>query len=145
MVRFLVPAIVLVFLSSCCIFLCLLIRYFLLFLLYTCLLCVYSGVVLVLRFISCTNNLKQCSISTFQAVLCVLHFVEALVFGLFVSIMMFDQLTAIFENTPGIDALQKKQGIKRGKYESLKDVFAEPFNWQWFVPLNMPQKSKCHL
>lgn len=115
-------------------------KYFLLFLLYTCILCIYSGVVLVLRFISCTNNLKQCSISTFQAVLCVLHFVEALVFGLFVSIMMFDQLTAIFENTPGIDALQKKQGVKRGKYESLKDVFAEPFHWKWFLPLNMPQK-----
>jgi hypothetical protein len=70
-----------------------------------------------------------------QAVLAVLCFVEALVFGecesravpsspplisgLFVTIMMFDQISAIFENTPGIDALQNRKGDKVGQCPAL--------------------------
>lgn len=85
----------------------------------------------------------QCSISAGQSALCVVNFVESLVFGLFVIIMLFDQLTAIFENTPGIDALQQKKGIKKGsKYQALKEVFGEAFNWKWFLPLNLPTQSK---
>lgn len=99
---------------------------------------------LVGRFLSCTNHLKSCPVTGFQAALCIIHFIEAIVFGLFVAIMMFDQLTAIFENTPGIDALQNKKGLKRGKYESLVDVFAEPIHITWLFPLNMPKKSSFH-
>jgi len=117
-------------------------KYFVLFLFYTCVNCCYSVVLLVSRFISCTNNLRQCSISGLETALCVVNFVEALIFGLFVGIMMFDQISAIFDNTPGIDALQNKHGQKRSKYSSLKDVFGEPFSWRWFIPFNLPPKIR---
>ena len=45
------------------------------------------------------------------AVACsIIVFIEALIFGLFTCIMFFDQISAIFENTPGIDAMQNKRG-----------------------------------
>jgi len=115
-------------------------KYFLLFLFYTCLCCLYSAVLLISRFISCTNNIKTCSVTGVGAALCVVNFIEALIFGLFVCIMMFDQFSAIFDNTPGVDALQNKHGAKRGRYQSLKDVFGEPFSWRWFLPLSIPKQ-----
>jgi palmitoyltransferase len=115
-------------------------KYFILFLFYTCACCIYSGVLLVARFISCTNNLRQCTVSGVHAALAIICFVEALVFGLFVIIMMCDQFSAIFENTPGIDQLQNRKGEKRGRYESLIDVFGEPFGWKWLLPLDLAPK-----
>jgi len=115
-------------------------KYFVLFLFYTACCCVYSGVLLIARFISCTNNIRQCTITGVQVALCVVTFIEALIFGLFVFIMMFDQFSAIFDNTPGIDALQNKHGQKRGRYASLKEVFGEKFSWRWFLPLKLPSK-----
>jgi len=115
-------------------------KYFILFLFYTCLCCVYSAVLLVGRFISCTNSVKTCSVTGIGAALCVLNFIEALIFGLFVCIMMFDQFSAIFDNTPGVDALQNKHGPKRSRYQSLKEVFGEPFSWRWFLPLSIPKQ-----
>jgi len=56
--------------------------------------------------------------------------------------MMFDQFSAIFDNTPAIDALQNRHGVKRGKYESLRDVFGESFSWKWFLPLEMTAKMR---
>jgi hypothetical protein len=44
--------------------------------------------------------------------LSILNLVEALIFGLFTAIMMWDQLSAIFENTTYIDSLQGKKGQK---------------------------------
>lgn len=113
-------------------------KYFLLFLLYTTACTIYAGTLLVARFISCTNNLKQCTVSGIPAVLCVLCFIEAIIFGLFCLVMMYDQLSAIFENTPGIDALQNKKGEARGRYASLCEVFGEPLNWRWWFPLTLP-------
>lgn len=111
-------------------------KYFLLFLLYTAFCCFYSGVLLVARFMSCTKTVRLCTISGGQAVLCVLNFIEAIVFGLFVCIMLFDQLSAIFDeaHNPG------QKGEQRSKYQGLVDVFGEPFCYRWFLPLDMPQK-----
>ena len=110
-------------------------KYFLLFLLYTAACCIYAGTLLVARFISCTNNMRQCPITPLQTALCIINFVEALVFGLFCAIMMADQLNAIFDNTPGIDALQGKKGERRGRYNSLCTVMGERIGWRWFVPV----------
>ena len=38
-------------------------KFFVLFLLYTSLCCLYAGTLLVARFISCTRNMRQCSIT----------------------------------------------------------------------------------
>eukprot|EP00808_Paulinella_micropora_P025969 g11239.t1 len=71
-------------------------KYFMLFLLYTCACCVYSGALLVGRFISCTRSSRMCQLSGVHAALCIITFVAAIVFGLFVGIM-FDQLAVIWE------------------------------------------------
>lgn len=113
-------------------------KYFLLFLIYTCLACIYSGTLLVARFISCTNHLSSCTISGAQAVLCVLNFVEAVVFGLFCLIMLWDQVSAILENTPGIDAMQNRKGEARAWYVSLQEVFGERLCWRWWLPVDLP-------
>jgi len=115
-------------------------KYFLLFLIYTATSCLYAGFLLVSRFLSCTGNLSSCSLGGWGAVLCVAVFIEAIIFGLFCCIMLWDQLSAIFENTPGIDAMQNRRGIQRGKYESLQEVFGEPMCWRWWLPLNLPQR-----
>jgi len=117
-------------------------KYFILFLFYTAACCLYSGTLLVSRFVSCTNHLRQCTVGGVHAALAIICFVEALVFGLFVIIMMFDQFSAIFDNTPAIDAMQNRHGVRRGKYESLRDVFGEAFSWKWFFPLQMSPKIR---
>lgn len=118
-------------------------KYFMLFLFYTALCCIYSGVLLVARFVSCTHNIRQCSLTGIEAGLCIVNFVEALVFGLFVIIMLFDQFSAIFENT-GKDSPGYKQGKIRTKYDALKEVFGEGFSWRWFFPLDVtPLIRQC--
>jgi len=117
-------------------------KYFLLFLFYTALCCLYSGVLLICRFISCTRNLRMCSISGLQAALCIINFIEALVFGLFVIIMFVDQISAIwdsnFNNEYPDDNSKPRKVI--GKYAALKNVFGEGLSWRWFLPINMPEK-----
>ena len=78
-------------------------KYFILFLLYTCICCIYSGqfalalalfrsqlnmnalhcsgVLLIARFVSCTHSLRQCTVGGLHAALSIVCFIEALVFG----------------------------------------------------------------
>jgi palmitoyltransferase len=122
-------------------------KYFLLFLIYTAFLCFFSGTLLVARFVSCTNfktlsRPPSCNVGDIGTFCCIYNFIVALVFGLFVLIMFFDQLSAIFENTPGIDALQQRFGVKKGRYEALCDVFGEKLSWRWFLPFDLPPQGK---
>jgi palmitoyltransferase len=112
-------------------------KYFVLFLFYTSLCCIYSGVLLIARFVSCTRNLRQCTVSGVGAALAVINFVEALVFGLFVLIMLFDQFSAIFDSNAE-EGKPNKQ--KRTRYQCLKDVFGEGLSWRWLLPLAMTKK-----
>jgi palmitoyltransferase len=107
-------------------------KHFLLFLFYTAVTCIYSGVLLIARFISCTQNSRQCSIGGVEAGLCIANFIEALIFGLFVIIMFCDQISAIFENT---GVTEGSTGAYYGRYDALKEVFGEPFSYRWFLPL----------
>lgn len=107
-------------------------KYFLLFLFYTAVCCIYSGALLVGRFVSCTHSMRNCSLGGLNAALCVVNFVEALVFGLFTIIMLFDQFSAIFDDT---NADLNPKGTPRTKYEALKDVFGGAFSWRWFIPM----------
>ena len=70
---------------------------FILFLLYTALCCLYSGVLLVARFFSCSRRPRQCTVAGAGTALSIIDFVLCLVFGLFVVIMMIDQFSAIWE------------------------------------------------
>jgi len=113
-------------------------KYFILFLFYTALCCVYSGVLLVSRFISCTRNVRMCTVSGISAVFCIINFIEALIFGLFVIIMFVDQISAIWDSHYHSDYFEGDETRPRkviGKYASLKQVFGEAFSWRWFLPL----------
>ena len=136
-------------------------KYFLQFLFYTGCQCLFCLVSLSSRFLYCSsqpfpvdangrimrgraysssyehtfNGVEPlCHPSTIDVLLCVLNFIEGVLFGLFTFIMLFDQLSAIFSNTPYIDQIKGKKGAKKKRYQSLIDVFGEPFSVSWFFP-----------
>ena len=141
-------------------------KYFLQFLLYTGTQCLFCLVTLGSRFFICTNqassNMRSryyqataqrqaewefdginpyCDARPVDILLCVLNFIEGILFGLFTFIMLFDQLSAIFENTPYIMKLKGRKGAKKTKYECLQLVFGEPLHLRWFFPTPLTPKS----
>jgi len=115
-------------------------KYFILFLFYTAASSIYAAVMLIARFVSCTRNVRGCNIDGAGVACSVIMFVEAIVFGLFTIIMMFDQFSAIFDNTPGIDAMQNRKGETKPKMQALTDVFGEKLSWRWLVPFGLTKK-----
>eukprot|EP00484_Ammonia_sp_Unknown_P014859 CAMPEP_0197073360 /NCGR_PEP_ID=MMETSP1384-20130603/210568_1 /TAXON_ID=29189 /ORGANISM="Ammonia sp." /LENGTH=290 /DNA_ID=CAMNT_0042512197 /DNA_START=500 /DNA_END=1372 /DNA_ORIENTATION=- len=141
-------------------------KYFLQFLLYTGCQCLFCLVSLSSRFFYCSKQpyptdengriirnadlMKHvfngddpmCNPSPIDVLLCVLNFIEGILFGLFTFIMLFDQLSAIFSNTPYIDQIKGKKGAKKQRYQCLVDVFGEPFAVSWFFPTPLTQQMK---
>lgn len=90
-------------------------KYFLLFLFYTGACSVYAIALLVSRFLACTGRMRQPScraMSGLDVVLGILVVMEGIMFGIFVLVMFCDQISAIMENTPGIDKLKNIVGEK---------------------------------
>ncbi|CEO96206.1 Palmitoyltransferase [Plasmodiophora brassicae] len=118
-------------------------KYFLLFLCWTGVMCIYSGCVIGVGIYRCAQSLNQCSdISAVVVVCSMLNMFEAVLFGCFVSVMLWDQLSAIFENTPYIDKLQGIKGntTHLGRMALLTEVFGERLSWRWFVPVSLPRR-----
>ena len=99
-------------------------KYFLLFVFYTCLTCIFCGVTLGGRFLSCYRANQRskysgwqtsqktpdwCRPDTTDTVVSICNVVEAIIFGIFTIAMGCDQAEAIAENTNYIDRLQKKK------------------------------------
>jgi palmitoyltransferase ZDHHC3/7/25 len=116
-------------------------KYFILFLFYTGVSAFYAAGLLIARFIGCTGRSNRCRLGGAAVVCSIITFIIALLFGLFVSIMLFDQLSAIYENTPGIDMMQNRKGKKQSFMVSLRNVFGESLSWRWFFPLDMPART----
>lgn len=78
--------------------------------------CLFCGFTLVGRFFSCSSAqaiiYQTCTVGPLGAIAGILNFVEAIIFGMFTIIMTFDQIGAIFDNTPYIDSIQGKRGEK---------------------------------
>eukprot|EP01083_Nonionella_stella_P161918 530914_1 len=144
-------------------------KYFLQFLLYTGCQCLFCLVSLSSRFFYCSkqpypkddngriirgdafnsfykhtfNGMDPlCNPSPADVLLCVLNFIEAILFGLFTFIMLFDQLSAIFSNTPYIDQIKGKKGAKKQRYQCLVDVFGEPLSISWFFPTPLTRQMR---
>lgn len=119
-------------------------KYFLLFLLYTFVVSLYAGVLLISRFFSCTSmppRLSPCMYMTHtDIILSMICMMCSLVFGLFVLVMFCDQMGAIMSNTSAIDKLQKKAGERRSRLENIRSVFGESFSYRWLLPLAVSQK-----
>jgi len=130
-------------------------KVFILFLFYTALCCLYSGVLLVARFFSCSKRPRQCSVAGSGTALAIVDFVLCLVFGLFVVIMMFDQLSAIWEGNEeklrvfNHQMQQREAQLRNGvavgpppqrpkmlsRYEAVVEVFGESLSPKWLLPL----------
>eukprot|EP00474_Spongospora_subterranea_P000962 CRZ01420.1 hypothetical protein [Spongospora subterranea] len=82
-------------------------KYFIQFLCWTGVLCLYSGSIIGAGIYRCAIDSDKCSdVSPNIIILVFLNLFEAVLFGCFVAVMLWDQLSAIFENTPYIDKLQ---------------------------------------
>ncbi|ETO34375.1 DHHC family palmitoyl transferase fused to a KOW domain, signal peptide [Reticulomyxa filosa] len=139
-------------------------KYFLLFLMYTSLCCIFCLSALIWRFIRCSqnqitddnnmNNLSlkigeglieysYCNGSPGDIVCCMLNLFEAILFGLFTCIMGCDQFSSIWNNTTYIDIIQNRSKTgkeKKSGYELLQAVFGEPFRVTWFLPTPVTSK-----
>jgi len=118
-------------------------KYFVLFLLYTAITCLFCLVTLICRFLMCASIKRSfrptqpfCKPAPVDTICCVLNFVEAIMFGLFVTIMLFDQLSVVFDNTTYIDKLKgnSKNKERKTKYESLISLFGESLTFGWLLP-----------
>jgi hypothetical protein len=125
-------------------------KYFLLFVFYTCLTCIFCAITLGGRFFSCYRSNARakysgwqqthkkplwCKPDTTDTVVTICNVIEAIIFGIFTIAMGCDQAEAIAENTNYIDRLQKKKGDKQTLLQSMEDIWGEPFGWRWFFPL----------
>ncbi|CAG9324957.1 unnamed protein product [Blepharisma stoltei] len=122
-------------------------KHFVLFLLYIELSCIYSFIMLGMRASYCFSHekaelcLRPRQEVSFDLFIGVLSFFMAGIFGLFVGVMMQDQLTCIINNTSGIDELKKTLVEKRPVKVNLEETFGGPFGILWFIPTSLKRQS----
>ena len=56
------------------------------------------------------------------------------IFFLFVTVMLYDQLSCIVNNTSGIDLLKKTPVEQRSAKMNLEETFGGRFGIHWFIP-----------
>jgi hypothetical protein len=74
----------------------------------------------------------------------------ALLFGLFVIIMFFDQISVIISNTSTVDKLKRernlgedersKQSQNRTAWQNIEEVFGSKLDIWWLYPTDIPRK-----
>mmetsp|Transcript_93873 Transcript_93873/g.166070 ORF Transcript_93873/g.166070 Transcript_93873/m.166070 type:complete len:295 (+) Transcript_93873:122-1006(+) len=71
-----------------------------------------------------------------KIVACILVFFVAIVFGLFTTIMLCDQVSNIVSGQTGIDQLKKESETKTRPWrESMQEVMGRGPSWRWLVPI----------
>jgi len=113
----------------------------------------YAGVVVGTRLYDCTKyGIEGCGMTTpiKQTVVSALLMFESILFGLFVIIMMGDQLRAISSTLSGIDRMKAKalgdqivEGSEKRSFRAkIGDVFGGgEMDYTWLLPVNPPNKS----
>eukprot|EP00492_Amphilonche_elongata_P003677 TRINITY_DN4031_c0_g1_i1.p1 TRINITY_DN4031_c0_g1~~TRINITY_DN4031_c0_g1_i1.p1 ORF type:complete len:122 (+),score=32.07 TRINITY_DN4031_c0_g1_i1:39-368(+) len=97
--------------------------FFILFLFWTSITCLFCFVTLCCRFYLCQTTRRSframptiCNPTSGDLICSILLMVEAVLFGSFTVVMMFDQLSCIFESNTYIDRLEKKKKYRlRGR------------------------------
>lgn len=123
-------------------------KYFLLFIFYTFLSCIYSMSLVTFRFVICIHRIPGVRLSVKQMhcldrpshLLSILGLVvEAILFGLFTSCMMVDQWDVVLSNMTHIDRLKGESGGDR--VAGITEVFGAPrighsthFRCDWLSP-----------
>lgn len=71
-----------------------------------------------------------------KIVACILVFFVAIVFGLFTTIMLCDQVSNIVSGQTGIDQLKKESDSRTRPWrESMQEVMGRGPSWRWLVPI----------
>jgi palmitoyltransferase len=115
-------------------------KHFVLFLFYIMLACLYSFIMLIVRGVFCASYIETelCSRPREDTALDLLLGMAAFfvggIFFLFVSVMLYDQLSCIVSNTSGIDMLKKTIVEKRSARMNLEETFGGSFSIFWFLP-----------
>lgn len=121
-------------------------KFFILFLFWTSIACLWCFVTLCTRFYLCQTAKRSfratpviCNPTSADLICSILLMVEAVLFGSFTTVMMFDQLSCIFESNTYIDRLKGKKRGNKGMKDSLEFVFGEPLGAGWFFPKSLPE------
>ncbi|XP_070551437.1 palmitoyltransferase ZDHHC3-like isoform X2 [Ptychodera flava] len=121
-------------------------RYFIQFLFYVGVASIYS---LILVLVSWLVECKECEVSPSNQSRKIAHtvilIVESILFGLFVTAILCDQLTAIFDDETGVEAVQKKSDelprAKKPKMALLSEVFGRGPMILWLFPCQQLSSS----
>ena len=115
-------------------------KHFVLFLFYIMLACLYSFIMLIIRAMFCAHHgdAGLCARTREETALDLLlgmaAFFVGAIFFLFVSVMLYDQLSCIVSNTSGIDLLKKSPVEKRSAMFNLQETFGGKLGINWFIP-----------
>ncbi|XP_076449183.1 palmitoyltransferase ZDHHC3-like [Babylonia areolata] len=125
-------------------------KFFILFTLYTCVICLQSFVIGFIHFMACFSAPStHWTDSRFSPVVTVLVLVfllfEAIAFGIFTASMLWSQLSAVAADETGIEQLKKEvaRWEKQSRWMSFKSVFGSPFSLHWWSPFARPRTTRC--
>ena len=118
-------------------------KHFLLFLIYSEIISIYSITLLVMRATYCQiykdselckKPIRENSVNLMIGIICL---VLLSLFTLFISIMIYDQLKCIAYNTTGIESLKKELTVERTKIENFSEAFGGKFSIKWLLPVSI--------
>jgi len=114
-------------------------KHFMLFLIYSLIGCVYSALLLVLQTMNCFQQHRCMLFMELTSLLIGIGtFFLISLFGLFVVVMLFDQVSCIIDNSSTIDRLQGgSKANKKSLYQAFKEVFGGPFSIKWLLPIDI--------
>ncbi|CAD7076612.1 unnamed protein product [Hermetia illucens] len=122
-------------------------KYFVLFTFYIASISAHSLFLVINQFTICIKHeWRECSPYSPPATVFLLLFLtfEALLFAVFTMIMLFTQLSAIWNDETGIEQLKKEEArwMRKSRWKSIQSVFGR-FSLGWFSPFTKPSfKSK---
>jgi len=118
-------------------------KLFLLFVFWVFVTCMYSMVLVLIKYISCINGGYRCHSGASHQLLVIFLVVESILFGLFTLCMLGDQVSAIQSNQTQIDRLKntKATTYQNEVNEVCGSARTERFQWQWLLPIKVHFES----
>lgn len=119
-------------------------KFFLLFLLYTCIGGSYAALMAGARAFSCwRGGPGSCpEPSLYTVVTVVLAAVLGLFFAIFTLTMAYDQWEGAVTSTTGIESMKGWAEERRPLADALREIFGEPFGLRWFLPVDIHETGE---
>ena len=118
-------------------------KFFILFIFYTFVSCMYSLLLVAYRYFTCMNSSSgRCLRGSYDFLSILLLCCEATLFGIFTFCMMLDQWTVVTTNVTQIDRLKlgsRSSALQQRSSEDFNEVFGgtKGFELSWLVPMPM--------